>query len=96
MSTIAGRMSFTVKSSEEGRVLVGELTPRDFTFRIHHRHGHQLALTERLAELDDEYDTRKYGDHGLSVNSVVWSVVYPARRPHVVRDSRACGAQMVA
>lgn len=44
------------------RVLAGELTPREFTFRIHQRHGHELALTERLAELDDEYDTLEYGD----------------------------------
>ncbi|MFJ8677133.1 hypothetical protein [Streptomyces sp. NPDC093589] len=82
--------------SEARRVLVGELTPREFTFRIHHRHGHELAATEPLADLDDEYDTLEYGDQGLSVNSVVWSAVYPVRRPHVVRDSGACGAQMVA
>ncbi|MBV1941233.1 hypothetical protein KUF83_32420 [Streptomyces sp. BV286] len=44
------------------RMLAGELTPREFTFRIHKRHGHELALTERLAELDDEYDTLAYGD----------------------------------
>jgi len=44
------------------RVLAGELTPREFTFRIHQRHGHELALTERLAALDDEYDTLEYGD----------------------------------
>ncbi|MFF2521429.1 hypothetical protein [Streptomyces liangshanensis] len=43
-------------------MLVGELTPREFTFRLHQRHGHELALTERLAELDDEYDTLEYGD----------------------------------
>ncbi|MFD8263522.1 hypothetical protein ACFV19_32565 [Streptomyces griseoluteus] len=39
------------------RMLAGELTPREFTFRIHQRHGHELPLTERFAELDDEYDT---------------------------------------
>ncbi|QXE38845.1 hypothetical protein KQY30_02425 [Streptomyces sp. GMY02] len=44
------------------RVLVGELSRREFTFRIHQHHGHDLALTERLAELDDEYDTLEYGD----------------------------------
>lgn len=36
------------------RMLAGELTPREFTFRIHQRHGHELPLTKRLAELDDE------------------------------------------
>jgi hypothetical protein len=44
------------------RMLTGELTPREFTCRIHQRHGHELALTERLAALDDEYDTLEYGD----------------------------------
>ncbi|MGW5931902.1 hypothetical protein ACWF2L_37545, partial [Streptomyces anulatus] len=44
------------------RMLAGELSPREFTFRIHQRHGHELALTEPLAELDDEYDTLEYGD----------------------------------
>lgn len=44
------------------RMLAGELTPREFTFRIHQRYGHELPLTERLAELDDEYDVLDYGD----------------------------------
>ncbi|GHB05870.1 hypothetical protein [Streptomyces chryseus] len=35
------------------RMLAGELTPRGFTGRIHQRYGHDLALTERIAELDD-------------------------------------------
>ncbi|MET8450888.1 hypothetical protein [Streptomyces sp. NPDC005209] len=43
-------------------MLAGELIPRDFVRRIHHRHGHDLALTRRLAELDDEYDTLEHGD----------------------------------
>ncbi|WP_407554690.1 hypothetical protein QOM21_33135 [Streptomyces sp. Pv4-95] len=38
------------------RTLAGDLTPREFTFWVHQRCGHELALTERLAELDDEYD----------------------------------------
>lgn len=42
------------------RTLAGELTPWDFTFRIHERYGHELALTERLAELDDEYGVLQY------------------------------------
>ncbi|WP_434587388.1 hypothetical protein [Streptomyces sp. A5-4] len=44
------------------RMLAAELTPRQFTFRIRHRHGHELALTAELADLDDEYDTLEYGD----------------------------------
>ena len=43
-------------------MLAGELTPREFIFRIHQRYGHELPLTERLAELDDEYDILEYGD----------------------------------
>lgn len=27
------------------RLLAGELTPREFSFRIHQRHGHELPLT---------------------------------------------------
>ncbi|MGI5390828.1 hypothetical protein [Streptomyces sp. CA-251251] len=37
------------------RMLAGELKPWELTFRIHQRYGHELPLTERLAELDDEY-----------------------------------------
>ncbi|MFC8067149.1 hypothetical protein [Streptomyces sp. NPDC057293] len=44
------------------RTLAGELTPRELAFRIHQRFGHDLPLTERLAELDDEYDYLEYGD----------------------------------
>ncbi|MEV3988429.1 hypothetical protein AB0J57_05935 [Streptomyces sp. NPDC049837] len=44
------------------RMLVGELTPRELTFRIHQRYGHELPVAERLAELDDEYDVLPYGD----------------------------------
>lgn len=43
-------------------MLAGELTPREFTFRIHRHYGHELPLTELLAELDDEYDVLEYGD----------------------------------
>jgi hypothetical protein len=44
------------------RMLAGELTAREFTFRIHQRYGHELPLTERLAELDDEYGVLEYGE----------------------------------
>lgn len=54
------------------RMLAGELRPWEFTFRIHQRHGHELPLTERLAELDDEYDILEYGDRTLDqVNAEV-------------------------
>ncbi|MFG2946273.1 hypothetical protein [Streptomyces adustus] len=43
-------------------MLAGELTPRELAFRIHRRFGHELPLAERLAELDDEYDTLEHGD----------------------------------
>ncbi|MFI6093157.1 hypothetical protein [Streptomyces sp. NPDC051218] len=60
------------------RMLAGELTPREFTFRIHERHGHELTLTERLAELDDEYDILDYGDR--TVDQVDAEVTAEARR----------------
>ncbi|WP_244369416.1 hypothetical protein [Streptomyces sp. CAI-85] len=44
------------------RMLAGELSPRELASRIHQRFGHELPLTERLAELDDDYDTLDYGD----------------------------------
>ncbi|MFJ5811955.1 hypothetical protein [Streptomyces sp. NPDC093093] len=59
-------------------MLDGELTPREFTFRIHQRHGHGLPLTERLAELDDEYDILEYGDR--TVDQVDAEVTAEARR----------------
>ncbi|MFG2621901.1 hypothetical protein ACGFXC_30215 [Streptomyces sp. NPDC048507] len=59
------------------RMLAGELTPREFTFRIHRRHGHELPLTERLAELDDEYDILECGDR--TVDQVDAEVTAEAR-----------------
>ncbi|MFF8574783.1 hypothetical protein ACF06L_26545 [Streptomyces sp. NPDC015408] len=44
------------------RTLAGQLTPRELAFRIHQRFGHGLPMTERLAELDDEYDFLEYGE----------------------------------
>ncbi|MFF7362161.1 hypothetical protein [Streptomyces sp. NPDC008125] len=60
------------------RMLAGELTPREFTFRIHQRHGHELPLTERLAALDDEYDILDYGDR--TSDQVDAEVTVEARR----------------
>ncbi|OPC78898.1 hypothetical protein B4N89_32780 [Embleya scabrispora] len=37
------------------------MSPREFASRVHRLHGHELALTERLAELDDEYDCLQFG-----------------------------------
>ncbi|MFF4012595.1 hypothetical protein [Streptomyces sp. NPDC001717] len=45
---------------------------------IHQRHGHELPLTERLAELDDEYDILEYGDR--TVDQVNAEVTAEARR----------------
>ncbi|EGJ72705.1 hypothetical protein STTU_p0092 (plasmid) [Streptomyces sp. Tu6071] len=71
------------------RMLAGELTPREFTVRIHQRYGHELPLTERLAELDDEYDVLEYGDG--TVDHVDVEVTAEARRlaahPHVPAES---------
>ncbi|MFG2985430.1 hypothetical protein ACGFYQ_29925 [Streptomyces sp. NPDC048258] len=60
------------------RMLAGELTAQEFTFRVHQRYGHELALTERLAELDDEYDILEYGDR--TVEQVDAEVTAEARR----------------
>lgn len=60
------------------RMLVGELTPRELTSRIHQRYGHELPLTERLAELDDEYDVLDYGN--ATVDEVDAEVTAEARR----------------
>ncbi|WDV56548.1 hypothetical protein PV963_42585 [Streptomyces coeruleorubidus] len=60
------------------RMLAGELTPRAFTSRIHQRYGHELPLTERLAELDDEYDVIEYPDR--TVGQVDAEVTAEARR----------------
>ncbi|MBC2906260.1 hypothetical protein H4N64_32935 [Streptomyces sp. PSKA01] len=59
-------------------MLAGELTPREFTLRIHQRYGHELPLTERLAELDDEYDILEYGDR--TMDQVDAEVAAEARR----------------
>ncbi|MEU9304853.1 hypothetical protein [Streptomyces sp. NPDC048269] len=48
------------------RMLAGELTPWELTFRIHQRYGHGLPLTERLAELDDEYAILEYRDTAMA------------------------------
>ncbi|WP_405697276.1 hypothetical protein [Streptomyces sp. NBC_01185] len=45
----------------------GELKPWELTFRIHHRYGHELPLTERLAELDDEDAILEHGDRTVDV-----------------------------
>ncbi|MCX5415755.1 hypothetical protein [Streptomyces sp. NBC_00059] len=60
------------------RMLAGELTPREFTFHLHQRHGHELPLTERLAVLDDTYDILEYGDR--TVDQVDAEVTAEARR----------------
>ncbi|MFF3644538.1 hypothetical protein [Streptomyces sp. NPDC002564] len=60
------------------RMLAGELTPREFTFRTHQHHGHEVPLTVRLAELDDEYDILEYGDR--TVGQVDAEVTAEARR----------------
>ncbi|MFE0458587.1 hypothetical protein ACFW1A_04900 [Kitasatospora sp. NPDC058965] len=44
----------------------GELTPRELAFQAHQRFGHRLPPAERLAELDDEYDTLGYSSRTLA------------------------------
>ncbi|MFJ6071030.1 hypothetical protein ACIQFU_09310 [Streptomyces sp. NPDC093065] len=71
------------------RMLAGELTPRELTLRIHQRFGHELPLTERLAQLDDEYDLLGYDD-GTPARvdaEVTAEALRLARRPHVPDDA---------
>ena len=41
--------------------LTGTLTARELASENHRHFSHRLPLTERLAELDDEYDILEYG-----------------------------------
>jgi hypothetical protein len=59
-------------------MLAGTLTPAEFAFRIHQRFGHDLPLTARLAELDDEYAILEDGD--TTVEQVDAEVTAEARR----------------
>lgn len=74
------------------RTLAGDLTPREFTFWVHQRCGHELALTERLAELDDEYDLLEFGTRSdRAAAPLDAEVMSEARRlvacPHVPADA---------
>ncbi|MFD3538142.1 hypothetical protein ACFWUQ_01390 [Streptomyces sp. NPDC058662] len=60
------------------RMLAGELTPWELTFRIRRRYGHDLPSTQRLAELDDEYAFLE--DDDSAVAQVNAEVTYEARR----------------
>jgi hypothetical protein len=42
------------------RHLAGTMTARELAFETHRHFSHSLPLTERLAELDDEYDILEY------------------------------------
>ncbi|MFJ8210673.1 hypothetical protein [Streptomyces sp. NPDC096033] len=60
------------------RMLSGELKPWEFTLRIHRRYGHELPLTQRLAELDELYALLEDGDR--AVDQVNAEVTAEARR----------------
>ncbi|MFJ4776502.1 hypothetical protein [Streptomyces sp. NPDC088762] len=59
-------------------MLAGELKPWELTFRIHRLYGHELPVTERLAELYDEYAILEYGDR--TVDQLDAEVTAEARR----------------
>ncbi|MFJ9343020.1 hypothetical protein ACIRP0_27540 [Streptomyces sp. NPDC101733] len=71
------------------RMLAGELKPWELTFRIRQRYGQELPLTERLAELDDEYAILE--DDNWAVARVTAQVMDEARRlaadPHITTES---------
>ncbi|MFF2194299.1 hypothetical protein [Streptomyces sp. NPDC058157] len=60
------------------RMLSGEMKPWELTFRIRQRYGHELPLTQRLAELDDEYALLE--DRDRDVERVDAEVTAEARR----------------
>jgi hypothetical protein len=47
-------------------MLAGRLKPWELTFRIHQNYGRELTLTERLAELDDEYAILEGSDEAVA------------------------------
>ncbi|MFG2896272.1 hypothetical protein ACGFZH_04295 [Streptomyces zaomyceticus] len=90
LATVLDELGLTLDRADSGagqeavaralarRMLAGEFTPRELTVQIHQRPGHGLLLTERLAELDDEYDTLEYNDRTL--DQVDAEVTAEARR----------------
>ncbi|MGW5401314.1 hypothetical protein [Streptomyces sp. NPDC003952] len=73
------------------RMLAGAFTPSEFTLRIHRRYGHGLSLTERLAELDDEYETLEYGNRTMDevdaeVTAVARTLAARGRPQRVMRS----------
>ncbi|WP_433572793.1 hypothetical protein [Streptomyces sp. CA-251247] len=60
------------------RMLSGQLTPWELTFRLHQRYGHELPLAERLIELDDEYAVIEGDDAAAAL--VTAAVMEEARR----------------
>lgn len=62
----------------QSRAKPAKWPPEELTFRIHQRYGHELPLTERLAELNDEYAILEYGDR--TVDQVNAEVTAEARR----------------
>ncbi|MFF1907680.1 GNAT family N-acetyltransferase [Kitasatospora sp. NPDC058218] len=43
-----------------GRLLTGELTPRELADAVHRRYGHESEAAETLAQLDDDYGVLEY------------------------------------
>ncbi|WP_284574618.1 hypothetical protein [Streptomyces sp. 2P-4] len=70
------------------RMLAGELEPWELTFRINQRYGHELPLTARLAELDEEYAFLEHGD-AEAVARLNAEVTAEARRLAAVQPSRS-------
>ncbi|MFB7179808.1 hypothetical protein ACFCYI_19155 [Streptomyces sp. NPDC056257] len=66
------------------RMLAGELRPWELTFRINRRYGHELPLTARLAELDDEYAFLEFGGDRAAAE-IDAEVTAEARRLAAVR-----------
>ncbi|WP_411104942.1 hypothetical protein [Streptomyces sp. cmx-4-9] len=73
------------------RALACELKPWELTFRINQRYGHELPLTARLAELDDEYAFLEDGaDEAVArINAEVIAEAHrlAAVHPHVPAES---------
>ena len=58
--SVAGKEA--VATALAAQLTSGKTTPRELASQAHQLFGHQLPLTQRLAELDDEYDIIEYGN----------------------------------
>lgn len=79
--SLAGRE--TAARALAARLVSEHLTPRELASHAHRLFGHELPIAERLAELDDEYDTIEYS--GRTPDEVDADITAEA---HLLADGR--------